>query len=57
MSYKVVVDECVNCGACDPECAVTAIVEKDEKRWIDPEKCVSCGACVGICPTEAIVEA
>ncbi|MCL2380171.1 MAG: 4Fe-4S binding protein [Treponema sp.] len=56
MSYKVLSDSCSNCAACDAECAVTAIVEKDGKRWIDPEKCVDCGACVGVCPTEAIVE-
>ena len=56
MAYKVT-DECVNCGACDSECAVSAIEEKDSKRWIDAEKCVDCGACAGVCPTEAIVEA
>ena len=55
MAYKVT-DACVNCGSCDSECAVDAIVEKDGKRWIEPEKCVSCGACAGVCPTESIVE-
>ena len=55
MAYKVT-DACVNCGSCDSECAVGAIVEKDGKRWIEPEKCVNCGACAGVCPTEAIVE-
>ena len=55
MAYKVT-DSCVNCGACDSECAVGAISEKDDKRWIDPDKCVSCGACVSACPTESIAE-
>ena len=55
MAYKVT-EACVNCGSCDSECAVGAIIEKDGKRWIDPEKCVDCGACAGVCPTEAIVE-
>ena len=55
MAYKVG-EACVNCGSCDSECAVGAIIEKDNKRWIDPEKCVSCGACAGVCPTEAIAE-
>jgi len=54
MAYKVT-DACVNCGACDSECAVEAISEKDGKRWIDP-KCVDCGACVSACPVEAIVQ-
>ena len=55
MAYKVS-DACVNCGACDSECPVEAISEKDGKRWIDPEKCSSCGACAGVCPVEAISE-
>jgi ferredoxin len=56
MSYKVNVDDCTNCAACDSECAVEAILEKDGKRWIEPDKCVDCGACVGACPVDAIVE-
>jgi ferredoxin len=54
MAYKIN-DACVNCGACDSECAVEAISEKDGKRWID-DKCVDCGACVSACPVEAIVQ-
>ena len=53
--YKVT-DGCVNCAACDSECPVEAISEKEGKRWIDPAKCVSCGACVPNCPTDAIAE-
>ena len=53
--YKIT-DACVNCAACDSECPVEAISEKDAKRWIDPSKCVSCGACVSTCPTDSIVE-
>ena len=55
MAYKVG-DACVNCGACDSECAAGSISEKDGKRWIDPATCVSCGACASACPTEAITE-
>jgi NAD-dependent dihydropyrimidine dehydrogenase PreA subunit len=55
MAYKVT-DACVNCGACEPECPVEAISDKNGTRWIDPVKCQDCGACVGVCPTEAIVE-
>ena len=53
MAYKVN-DACVNCGSCDSECPVEAISEKDNKRWIDPEKCTDCGSCAASCPTEAI---
>jgi ferredoxin len=53
MAYKVG-DVCVNCGSCDSECPVSAIAEKDSKRWIDPGKCQDCGVCAGACPVEAI---
>jgi len=55
MAYKVI-DSCVNCGVCDSECGVAAIIEKDGKRFIEAEKCVDCGACVPVCPVEAIVQ-
>lgn len=51
-----ITDNCVNCGACEPDCPVEAITEKDDKRVIDQEKCISCGTCVASCPAEAIVE-
>ena len=54
MAHKVN-DACVNCGACDSECPVGAIAEKDGKRAID-DKCVDCGACIPACPVEAIVQ-
>jgi len=54
MAHKVN-DACVNCGACDSECAVAAISEKDGKRFID-DKCVDCGACISACPVDAIVQ-
>jgi ferredoxin len=53
MAYSIS-DACVNCGACEGECPVEAISEKDNVRWIDAEKCQDCGACAGVCPTEAI---
>ena len=54
MAYKIN-DDCVNCGSCVSDCPLVAIIEKDGKHWIDPDKCQDCGACVGSCPTDAIV--
>jgi NAD-dependent dihydropyrimidine dehydrogenase PreA subunit len=54
MAYKVT-DACVNCGACEPECPVSAISEKNGMRFIDPSTCIDCGSCASVCPTEAIV--
>jgi Fe-S-cluster-containing hydrogenase component 2 len=53
MAYKIS-DECTNCGTCDSECPVEAIIEKDNARWIDPDKCQDCGSCAGVCPFDAI---
>ena len=46
-------DDCVNCGACAPECEKGAISEGTDKYVIDPEKCDDCGSCVEVCPTSA----
>ena len=54
MAHKIT-DECVACGACEPECPVEAIKEGDPIFVIDPELCTDCGACVDVCPTEAII--
>ncbi|MDP2792234.1 MAG: 4Fe-4S binding protein [Rectinemataceae bacterium] len=54
MAYKIT-DACINCAACESECPVTAISEKNDARWIDPDKCIDCGACASTCPTEAII--
>ncbi|MBO4857266.1 MAG: 4Fe-4S binding protein [Treponema sp.] len=55
MMYKIN-DQCVNCGACEPDCPVEAISEQNGVRVIDAEKCISCGSCAASCPAEAIVE-
>ena len=55
MAYKIS-DECVNCGACESECPVSAISEADGTHVIDADVCISCGACAGVCPSEAISE-
>ncbi|MCX5783725.1 MAG: 4Fe-4S binding protein [Elusimicrobia bacterium] len=54
MAHKIDAQACVNCGACEPVCPVTAISEKDGKRVINPETCIDCGACIPSCPVNAI---
>lgn len=54
-------DDCVNCGACEPECPNEAISEGEEFYEIDPELCTECvGAfdesqCASVCPVDACV--
>ena len=57
----IINDECVNGGACEPECPNEAISEGDEFYVINPDLCTECvGAfdesqCADVCPTEACV--
>ncbi|MFH1454248.1 MAG: 4Fe-4S binding protein [Armatimonadota bacterium] len=53
MAHKIN-DECIACGACEPQCEVGAISEAGDKYNIDAEKCTDCGACVDVCPVGAI---
>ncbi len=52
MAYKIT-DACIKCGACEPECPVSAISEGDDKYVINPDVCIECGACEGVCPVGA----
>jgi ferredoxin len=53
-----ITDECINCGACEPECPNEAISEGDDKYVIDPNLCTECvgfhgyEACQSVCPVE-----
>ena len=57
MAYKIDVDTCVGCGACEGTCPASAIIPKDGKYEIEAGKCVDCGACEGSCPVTAISKA
>ena len=50
----VVSDECINCGACEGVCPVSAISEGDGKRDVDASTCIDCAACEAECPVGAI---
>lgn len=53
-----ITQDCINCGACEPECPNDAISEGDEIYVIDPELCTECvgfhdhEACQAVCPVE-----
>jgi ferredoxin len=54
----LITDECISCGACEPECPNAAIVEGEIIYDILPEKCTECVGsfdtqqCVEICPVD-----
>ncbi len=58
MAYKIS-DDCISCGACEPECPNQAISEGDTIYVIDPGKCTECvgsfesSKCAEICPVDA----
>lgn len=60
MAY-VINDECIVCGACEPECPNEAISEGDEIYIIDPDRCTECvgfydeSQCALACPVDACV--
>ena len=60
MAY-LINDECISCGACEPECPNQAISEGETIYIIDADRCTECVGshdsqqCVEICPVDACV--
>ena len=57
----IITEECINCGACEPECPNQAISQGDDIFVIDPNLCTECvgfhdeEACQAVCPVECCV--
>ncbi|MCK6570865.1 YfhL family 4Fe-4S dicluster ferredoxin [Myxococcota bacterium] len=57
----MITSDCINCGACEPECPNNAISEGDDIYVIDPALCTECvgfhgdEACQSVCPVECCV--
>lgn len=60
MALKIT-EECISCGACEPECPNEAISEGEEIYIIAPDKCTECvgshesSRCVEVCPVDCCV--
>jgi len=60
MAY-IITEECISCGACEPECKNEAITEGQEIYVIDTAKCTECvgwfesSKCAEVCPVDACV--
>lgn len=60
MAYKIT-NDCISCGACEPECKNNAISEGENIYVIDPDKCTECVGnhespkCAEVCPIDACV--
>jgi len=60
MAFKIT-DECISCGACEPECPNNAISEGETIYVVDALKCTECvgshesSKCVEVCPVDCCV--
>jgi len=60
MAYMIT-EDCILCGACEPECPNTAISEGEEIFIINPDLCTECvgfydeSQCALVCPVDACV--
>jgi ferredoxin len=58
VSFEVLDDVCIGCGACDFSCPTGALTKTDSYLGvfvIDPYTCDDCGICPTKCPVGAIV--
>jgi ferredoxin len=60
MSYKIT-EDCISCGACEPDCPNQAITEGDTVYEIAASRCTECvgsyesSRCVDLCPVDSCV--
>ncbi len=55
MPYRIT-EDCISCGACEPECPTEAISAGPSIYVIEADLCISCGACADVCPVDAPIE-
>jgi len=57
----LILDDCINCAACETECPNQAISRGADLFVIDPTRCTECvgefdsSCCVEVCPVDCIV--
>ena len=59
LTYRIMPEKCVACGACEKICHVDAITLYTEpsgkkRHYINQEKCTRCGSCIEVCQYSAL---
>lgn len=55
ITYSIIENTCVGCGACKRACPASAIAgEKKKAHRIDPALCIKCGACFDVCKFKSV---
>lgn len=60
MSFTIIPELCISCGACEFACPTIAVHKptvdaSSPAFWIETNRCNDCDACAPRCPTDAIV--
>lgn len=57
----IITEECINCGACEPECPNNAITAGEDIYKINPDLCTECVGyydepqCKSVCPLPEVL--
>jgi NAD-dependent dihydropyrimidine dehydrogenase PreA subunit len=55
LTYSILADQCVGCGACRRKCPAKCITGEAKKpHVIEPQSCVKCGTCLNVCKFGAV---
>ncbi|MGI6087652.1 MAG: NADH-quinone oxidoreductase subunit NuoF [Kiritimatiellia bacterium] len=56
LSYEIVADKCIGCGACRKKCPVNCISgQVKTPHKINKEACIKCGQCLTVCKFNAVI--